>query len=234
MSGKETTESSTKVTKLYNNKTKMFYAPSNPNFFRNSASTTAPGVSGVSISTKIKCLTSGGDMPSRIFYGMLLALCWKGVVLLLWTMLRMYKSSYYRFGPSDDLVLPFVDVQIDTVGKYALVMLYIIVQNVVVVISGDLVYPWINAVAMNPSVPAPRDRAAAYMVVNFFWTLNSFNEILFFFLSVVQVDFALAASLTNVACGFLTSYWLIFDPKRAPPLSSSSSSSWSSDIEDTL
>lgn len=153
-------------------------------------------------------------LPKNVIRGTIACLIWKVVVLILWSTLGMYRSKYYSFGPSDSLYLAFVDVAIDTPVKYAAIMCYIVAECALKVYSGDLVYPWINTVVMNPGVEVPHDLRIAYAVTNLYWGVNCFNTIFFFALGFAQVDFALAIGMTSLISGMVTSYIVVFDPER--------------------
>lgn len=153
-------------------------------------------------------------VPRNVVRGCFVSVGWYVIVVIMWVVLGMYKSSYYSFGPSDTLVLAFTNVPIDTQVKYWSLMAFIVVQCFVQVYSGDNVYPWINAVVMNPGVAAPSDPRLAYVVANSYWSLNTLSTIFFFALGFAQVDFALAIAVTSSIAGWVTSYFIVFDSER--------------------
>lgn len=156
-------------------------------------------------------------VPVNVYRGVATALIWKLIVVQLWVYFGMYRSPYYRVGPSVDLYLAFVNVPIDNMWIYSWLMAYIIVQCMVQVYSGDNVYPWINAVVINPGVPLEHNKREAYVLTNLYWSVNCFNSIFFFALGFSQVDFALAIAVSSAAAGMFTSYFIVFDSSRQEP-----------------
>ncbi len=122
----------------------------------------------------------------------------------------MYKSEYYRFGPSNGLKLAFTNIVIDNWWKYNIIMVYLISNCIIKVISGDLVYPWINAVVMNPTVRVGEDKRGIYGVVNYYWGINSVHNIFFFALSYSQVDFAVYIIIGSIIGGLISSRYIIY------------------------
>lgn len=154
-------------------------------------------------------------VPDGVYKGIVVAILWKGIVAALWLGFKMYRSPYYTFGPSANLTLAFVNIPVDNWTLYIALMMYIVAQCIVQVYSGDLVYPWINAVVMNPGVVIQHDRWTAWGLTNLYWTVNCFNTIFFFALGLSQVDFALAIAVASSATGLYTSHLVIFDINRA-------------------
>ncbi len=154
------------------------------------------------------------NIPRNIITGICINTIWKIIVVVLWISLGMFSSDYYRFGPSDTLMLAFVDIPINTWPKYMVIISYVIIDCLLKVVSGDFVYPWINAVVMNPSITIKQNKSTTYILTNYYWGLNSFNTIFFFALSMSQVDFALVGAISGIIAGMISSYYVIFDPKR--------------------
>ncbi len=153
-------------------------------------------------------------VPTSVFRGTLLATAWLGVVILTWVGLGMYESPYYSFGPSENLVLAFVGIKIDTWGKYTGLVAYILCSCFMKVLSGDWVYPWINAVVMNPEVHLAQSQSTAYFLTNYIWILNSAYNVFFFALIYSQVDLALFTILGSSVGGLVSSYYVIFNEDR--------------------
>ena len=153
-------------------------------------------------------------VPTPVFRGALLATAWLGVVILTWIGLGMYESPYYEFGPSENLVLAFVEIKIDTWGKYSGLVVYIICSCFMKVLSGDWVYPWINSVAMNPEVKLVQPLPVVYFLTNYIWILNSAYNVFFFALIYSQVDLALFTILGSAVGGLISSYYVIFKEDR--------------------
>lgn len=173
-----------------------------------------PGSSAYRTAADATPVAAVAGVPKNVYKGLIVAVLWKLIVITMWASLGVYKSAYYRIGPSDTLRLAFTNVLIDTGAKYAALMCYIAVQCFVQVYSGDNVYPWINAVVMNPGVELHHDKWVAYGVTNFYWTLNCFNSVFFFAIGYSQVDFAVAIAVASSLAGMFTSYFVVFDPER--------------------
>jgi hypothetical protein len=153
-------------------------------------------------------------LPKVVRYGTALATIWIIATIAIWIGLGMYRSNYYSFGPSDNLVLAFVNIVIDTWGKYIALVLYILFNCFVKVVSGDWVYPYINAHVMNPEVALKAPRMASFISTNYIWLINSFYNIFFFALMYSQVDLALFTILGSFIGGLISSYYVIFDESR--------------------
>jgi len=154
------------------------------------------------------------ELPKSVLYGILTGNIWILVVMALWVSLGMYNSSYYKFGPSDTMILAFTNIAINTWPKYIGIVFYIIFSCFMTVISGDWVYPWINAVVMNPEATLQTHKSYAYAVVNYFWFINSLYNIFFFALTYTQVDLALFTIGGSCIGGLISSYFIIFDKDR--------------------
>ena len=67
---------------------------------------------------------------------------------------------------------------------------------------------------MNPEVALNYNFNRTFLITNYFWTLNSLNDIFFLYLSLSQVDLAIVSILSNTLAGMISSYFVIFDEKR--------------------
>lgn len=157
---------------------------------------------------------SNTEIPKSVILGVVLGTIWLCMVIVLWISLEMYKSSYYKFGPSDTMFLAFTNVAIDTWAKYTWLVIYIIFSCFMTVISGDWVYPWINAVVMNPDAILRTSKSSAYIIVNYFWIINSLYNIFFFALTYTQVDLALFTIFSSMIGGLLSSRFMIYNKNR--------------------
>ncbi len=154
------------------------------------------------------------NIPKNVWVGILIGTVWQIGIVILWTYTGIYTSDYYSFGPSNNLMLAFVNIPINTWSKYIAILFYIIVNCSLKVVGGDFVYPWINAVVMNPEVPIIQDRFIVFLLTNYYWTINSFNDIFFFALTMSQVDLAIATAVSSSISGMVSSYFVIYDENR--------------------
>lgn len=154
------------------------------------------------------------SIPKNVTIGLGLGIVSTVVLICVWFSIGMYKSSYYSFGPSDDLFLAFVNIPINTWMKYLAIQFYILIKCVLQVVGGDFVYPWINAYIMNPEVQLNHLPQTLYFITNFYWGINSLHSIFFFALAASQVDFGIAFALWSTIGGLVSSYFVIFDEDR--------------------
>ena len=84
----------------------------------------------------------------------------------------------------------------------------------VAVFSADLFYPWMSSVALNPGVKLVHDKKTTWLVVNFFWTVNALQALLFFMVVYSQVDIAILSGISAIVTGLYSSRCCIYDPKR--------------------
>jgi hypothetical protein len=153
-------------------------------------------------------------IPKRVLIGVLISALWQVVTIVIWIVLGVYKSNYYSFGPSENLVLAFVNIEIDTWYKYIILMFYIVFNCVFTALSGNYVSPWVNSCAMNPDYKLNYKKVHVYAIVNSYWGLYSLSTIFFFLLNVAQVDFAIVICVSNIMTDLYSSYQVIFDEKR--------------------
>lgn len=159
-------------------------------------------------------LPSDPPVPRNVKIGLWLAVLSIFILLGVWVGVGMYRSDYYSFGPSDRLMLAFVNIPIDTWSKYLGLQFYILTKSVLQVVGGDFVYPWINAYIMNPEAELKHDGRTLYIIANFYWGINSVHTIFFFALAASQVDFGIALGLWSTIGGLISSYHVIFDDTR--------------------
>lgn len=153
-------------------------------------------------------------IPRNVAIGLCLVILSFVILISVWVGIGMYTSDYYSFGPSNTLLLAFVDIPINTWGKYIALQFYIFTKCVLQVVSGDFVYPWINAYIMNPQVEITHQPQTLYVITNFYWGINSLHSIFFFALAASQVDFGIALALWSTIGGLVSSYFVIFDENR--------------------
>jgi hypothetical protein len=139
---------------------------------------------------------------------------WLCIEFMSWAYLGLWRSPYYSWGPSSNLVLPFLDIKIDTWSKWSLLMFHTSISVSVAVYSADLFYPWMSSVALNPGVKLRHDKKHVWMLVNLFWIIASVHALLFFMLVYSQIDVALVSAASAAVTGLFSSYFVIYDKKR--------------------
>lgn len=147
-------------------------------------------------------------MERRILFCLSVLTIWFSIcVFVFGYFLDFFSSDYFRFGPSDDLIILGISIQINTWQKYILLALYQFIDPFISVSTGDLIYPWINSSVMNPdkkelSVP----KSHAWLIVNYTWTINLFKGLFSLGVSMSQIDFFIISGLSIIISGAITSY----------------------------
>lgn len=126
--------------------------------------------------------------------------------------LDFFESQYFNFGPSSDLLVLGLGICIDTWTKYALIMLYAMMNPFIMVYTADMIYPWINSVVMNPDVKTINiPIGVAWMLTNYMWIISSISGLFSIGLSMTQFDFFAAGLVAVAVSGMITSYITLSD-----------------------
>jgi len=145
---------------------------------------------------------------------------WFTFEMILWLSLGVYHSSYYSYGPSKDLILPFTNIVIDTWIKWIALIIHTFASNIIETIIGDMVYPWITSVVLNPEVPLYHNNRNTIIIVNLFFTVKSLSTLLFFMISFAQFDIAFTAVLSQLLAGLYSTTKVVNMPSRRATLPS--------------
>lgn len=121
--------------------------------------------------------------------------------------LDFYSSPYFNVGPSANLYILGSGICVDTWPKYCILLVYLMVNPFIAVYAGDTLYPWINAVVMNPDIKTiDISKPVAWIITNYMWGITSISYIFSIGLGMTQIDFYLASTFAVALSGFITSY----------------------------
>jgi len=86
-------------------------------------------------------------------------------------------------------------------------MTYTVANPFINVYVGDTIYPWINAVVMNPDIKTiDIPKPIAWLITNYMWIAFSLGNVFSIGASMTQFDFFLAAQVGSITSGMITSY----------------------------
>jgi hypothetical protein len=154
------------------------------------------------------------EIPTNVKRAVFCSVSWLVIQIMTWFYLGMYKSDYYSWGPSDDLILPFTNTVVNTWPKWTLLIINIAVSVSVNVYSANLFYPWMSSVALNPGVKLNHDKKTTWLVVNLFWTTTAVQALFFFMLTYSQIDIAFVSAVSAIVTGMFSSSFCIYDKTR--------------------
>jgi len=124
-------------------------------------------------------------------------ICIIGQILLLVSviiptvLLANKESTYYRFGPNNDLII--ISIKIDTWLKYGILMIYILIFRICKVFITELGMPILTFNIYNPNQKKIEDftRMELQVLANIMFTLNAIRYALTLQLSILQIDIAI-------------------------------------------
>lgn len=159
-------------------------------------------------------MLSGKTLMNKVFrfsavlaaFTLWVALC----ALVFGLVFDFFASPYFNFGPSDSLYIIGLGIYINTWLKYWLLMTYTVANPFINVYVGDTIYPWINAVVMNPDIKKMDvSKPVAWLITNYMWIAFSLGNVFSIGVSMTQFDLFLASQVGSIASGMITSYLAI-------------------------
>ncbi len=117
-----------------------------------------------------------------------------------------FESSFYSFGPSPTLNIIGINYLVDTWPKYGWLSVYVFSQSFIVTLAGDSIYPWINAVVLNPQaefIEIPKINA--FIITNMMYL--TFNLLTLFStgISMSQLGFFVSSTCGSMIAGMIIS-----------------------------
>ena len=134
------------------------------------------------------------------------------------------KSTYFKCGWSDDLVL--ISFQVNTKMRYMVVCLYIIVIKASNVFISEIVEPILGFNIYNPDKKVITDftKNELQLYANVNYLINGFKSIMTIMISITQIDLALIGMLSGEIISFYTIKMLLdekeFEKKKHEELDS--------------
>ena len=120
-------------------------------------------------------------------------------------------SSYYRFGPNDELII--ISIKINTGFKYGILLLYVFIFRVCKAFVNELGMPVLgfNIYDPNKKVVTGFTRNELQIQANVMYTLNAIRSILEIQLAISQIDIAIISAVFQEIASIPTIYLLLKD-----------------------
>ena len=114
------------------------------------------------------------------------------------------KSSYFKFGWCDDLVL--ISVPINTITKYIIVCLYIAGLKATNCLINEIVSPIIGFRIYNPDKKYIQDftKNELQLYGNIYYMICGFKRLMLIMISITQIDLAMIGMLSGEIMSFFT------------------------------
>ena len=136
------------------------------------------------------------------------------VVALVTTAILANKDSvYYRFGPSEDLIV--ISVKINTWFRYGILLVYIFIFRICKVFINELGMPVLTFNIYDPNKKVVKDftRTELQVLGNIMFMLNAIRYALTLQLSIIQIDIAVISGVFDELAAIPTIYILLKDKK---------------------
>ena len=120
-------------------------------------------------------------------------------------------SSYYRFGPNDELII--ISIKINTGFKYGILLLYVFIFRVCKAFVNELGMPVLgfNIYDPNRKKIIGFTRMELQVQANIMYTLNAIRSILEIQLAISQIDIAIMSAVFQEIASIPTIYLLLKD-----------------------
>jgi len=146
-----------------------------------------------------------------------LKICIVGQLLLLISviiptiLLANKNSSYYRFGPNDDLII--ISIKIDSWLRYSILLIYIFIFRICKVFITELGMPILTFNIYNPNQKKIEGftRTELQILANIMFMLNAIRYALTLQLSIIQIDIAIISGIFDELAAIPTIYLLLKD-----------------------
>ena len=140
---------------------------------------------------------------------------WMSIITILMIVISMKSTgntSFYRFGPQSDLVI--LGFTIDTPGKYALVVLYALINTAIRSMNHNIITPWIMLNVQNTNQPVIQSRINSnnrdqYEICIFNTMYTWFDWLIYIHMLLAQVDMVLIEMTTDVIATCIVTNWYI-------------------------
>ena len=123
------------------------------------------------------------------------------------------KSSYFKYGWSDELIL--ISVPINTRTKYIIVCLYIACLKATNCLIGEIVGPILGFRIYNPDKKYITDftKNELQLYGNIYYMICGFKSLMLIMISITQIDLAMVGMLSGEIMSFFTIRMLLNEKK---------------------
>ena len=120
-------------------------------------------------------------------------------------------STYYRFGPNEDLIV--ISIKINTWSRYSVLLIYMMIFRICKVFVNELGMPILTFNIYNPNQKKIEDfsRIELQVLANIMFTLNAISYAITLQLSILQIDIALFSGIFSELAAIPTIYILLKD-----------------------
>ena len=120
-------------------------------------------------------------------------------------------STYYRFGPSEELII--ISIKINTWTRYAILLVYILIFRICKVFVTELGMPILSFNIYDPNRKKIKDftRKELQTLANIMFMLNAIRYALTLQLYIIQIDIALLSGIFSELASIPTIYILLKD-----------------------
>ncbi len=135
------------------------------------------------------------------------------IALVTTALLANKDSLYYRFGPSEELIV--ISVKINTWTRYCILLVYILIFRVCKVFINELGMPILTFNIYDPNRKVVKDftRLELQVLGNIMFMLNAIRYALTLQLSIIQIDIAVISGIFDELAAIPTIYILLKDKK---------------------
>lgn len=124
--------------------------------------------------------------------------------------LDFFGTSYFSFGPSENLVIYGLNIVVDTWSKYFYVMVYNFIDPLISVYASDNVWPWVSASIYNPDMKTIAiNKYIAWFIVNYYTFLTCIKMLFSIGMGMTQIDFFLIYNFGVILASCFTGYMSI-------------------------
>jgi hypothetical protein len=146
-----------------------------------------------------------------------LKICIVGQLLLLISViiptviLANKQSTYYRFGPNDDLII--ISVKINTWSRYGILLVYVLIFRICKVFITELGMPILNFNIYDPNKKEIEGftRTELQVQANLMYMMNAIIYALTLQLSIIQIDIAVISGIFSEMASIPTIHILLKD-----------------------
>jgi hypothetical protein len=132
-------------------------------------------------------------------------------VIIPTVLLANKNSTYYRFGPNEELII--ISIKIDTWSKYGILLGYTMIFRICKVFINELGMPILTFNIYNPNQKRIEDftRMELQVLGNIMFTLNAISYAITLQLSILQIDIAVLSGIFSELAAIPTIYILLKD-----------------------
>ena len=116
------------------------------------------------------------------------------------------QTPFFSFGPSANLYTVGVNYNIDTWPRYFAISSYLICQGFIITFAGDYIYPWIDAVVLNPDVKTIRvPKLLSWILTNNMYFAFTLTSLFSLGASWAQIDLFVYSNASSLIAGAIQS-----------------------------